>query len=242
MALGKWGKWLKEKGFNERYYLGDYIVYSLWSMGEIVLDGYNGKEFTEQRYHALSTDEKGRLYKKFDAYARELGNCGELANYFLRYSSTQLSTPSDPVEFISEILTRNPNCLFRVTIGGSHTFIGIRSVDPAQEIEILQAWQGKYSVVDWLNRGNNVFSIEQFVTCLERLSNIHTLNEASNELFSAREQKLLLGTTVAKVTMFAFKPYDEGMDTILHGLQPFNPVSPFREADVYKWPSDGTTK
>lgn len=149
MPLGKWGRALQNSGFNEAFYLGDRAVFLSWC---------NALEYAfydpsiEEKFTGLPEAEKDKLRDTFGNQAT--GNCGELANYFLRYSCLrpQWITGSRPAEQIQYTLNSNQSGLFRISIGKIHTFIGVRSPSPGQEIEIIQAWQDTYSVKDWLKK------------------------------------------------------------------------------------------
>ncbi|QRY77358.1 hypothetical protein JVX91_17270 [Pseudomonas sp. PDNC002] len=232
MPLGKWGKTLKSKGFDEPFYLGDEPIYIDWCMNKPTFDfdaPANRLEFAK-----LPDSTKQKLRDVFSA--KDLGNCGELANYFLRYA-TQLSTSTEAIAFIQETLDKNPNGLFRITVGNTHTFIGIRSTTSGEEVEIIQAWQEKYSVKSWLSTDQNIYTIPTFIEKLKDLSDISKRQAAGDFLFSTSSKKISLPNPM-KVTKFAFKPQSPSeMDSILNNLS--RVVDPNldhgRKADFYLW-------
>lgn len=235
MAPGKWGRELQNRGFSESYYLGDYQAYVKW-IEKKGLYPWESDSSHEGDFEKISDAENNKFRDIVDNQG--LGNCGELANYFLEYFGDPLNSNRSPIDYIRETLNSNQSGLFRITISDTHTFIGIRSPIIGLEIEILQAWQDRYSVKEWLNKGQNVFSVSEFVNNLQKLSSSIDFSRASDVLFSTAKTKNLLNKPTS-VTKFAFKAFSPAeMDSILlNDLNRFRPDAPHhRKAQAHAWP------
>ncbi|PHM39199.1 hypothetical protein Xmau_03106 [Xenorhabdus mauleonii] len=232
MSLGIWGTELLKRNFDEAYYLGDHQAFMQWC----ILNQYDPDDtLSNEKFKNISSVDLGNIRRSISMLYT--GNCGALADYFLSHSVTRTPVGNDLVEHILQTFDFNQSGLFRITIGNAsngnasegniHTFIGILKANNDQEIEILQAWNNKYSVTDWLKKKQNVFSISEFVNNLKNLSSLDSFEEASNALFSTLEKKNLLERQ-AYVTKFAFKALDSAkMNSILHGeLNRFNLNAP----------------
>lgn len=170
MPLGPWGKTMLDQGFNEVTYLGTYLVAQEYDQLPKNKEG---------DYEKLPAEEKTVLNNKFAADAK--GNCGELANYFMAFGG-DTRRPKEPALLFLEILLATNSGVFRIHLGSHHTFIGIRNADPSREIEILQAWQEEYSIVAWLNRKDNIFTVAEFIETLREIADPRYFSRASKKL------------------------------------------------------------
>ncbi|MDR2766608.1 MAG: hypothetical protein LBB63_04095 [Holosporaceae bacterium] len=136
------------------------------------------------------------------------GNCGELANYFLNISdmaeeTQQIVSEGNIIETIKRELKENAYVLFRLDLGGKHSFVGIK-ID--NNIEIMQAWMGVYTIQDWLLRGENYFTPEEFDVILD---NIITDEKKANDFFKAGNSEVLIKSSIAPGTIvFSFKTFN----------------------------------
>ncbi|MBD9601352.1 hypothetical protein IB252_16170 [Pseudomonas sp. PDM10] len=201
MPLGHWGKNLKRKNFSEVTYLGVYSLLMFWCMKN---DNYSFDSVeTKADFAALKDPERKLLETEY--LAQTMGNCGALANYFLEYGE-KLASVKTSLKHITDTFESNPCGVFRVSVGQSHTFIGIKSTDPSCPIELLQAWENEYTIDDWLSRNDNVFAVPEFLELLENLSDVATYKAASDRLFKTKNKGGV--THQVKITSFAFKKFE----------------------------------
>ncbi|MDR0625095.1 MAG: hypothetical protein LBF72_01435 [Holosporales bacterium] len=141
--------------------------------------------------------------------AFSVGNCGGLANYFLRADFTALRNSSkhvypgeDIIDKIAKKFTKKDFIIFRISLKSSHTFICIKIGDT---VEILQAWQGEYSVRDWLNQARNCFSWADFICLLKQIT---TNVEMANEFYSVLNGKIELTSDKIGIDFVGFKTFN----------------------------------
>ena len=229
MPLGNWGKLLKTKNFSELTYYGTYSLRSFWCMQNDNFDFDSDK--TKENFSALKDADRKILETTY--LAQTLGNCGALANYFLEYGE-KLPAVKTAIEHITDTFASHPCGIFRISVGQSHTFIGIKSTDPTCPVELLQAWENQYTISDWLARNDNVFSTSDFLELLENLSDAGTYKNASDKLFKTKNKGGVSQQT--KVTKFAFKTFE----TVhaLNGHFTFETTPPEHvalKANKYEW-------
>jgi hypothetical protein len=127
------------------------------------------------------------------------GNCWELSNFFVRKNETPKSKDSTKgVETVQKVLNKYNSLIFRIGLGNSHTFAGIKING---NVEIFQAWQGHYAIKQWLSKNNNSFSLTNFKSLLFEITS--NLNKA-NKFFSAKGVSIKL-TSVPIITSFSYK-------------------------------------
>lgn len=229
MALGNWAKTLQTKGFSELTYCGSYSLRSFWCMQSDNFDFDSDK--TKEQFAALNVADRKILETAFLAQA--LGNCGALANYFLEYGEKLLAVKT-AIEHITDTFTNHPCGIFRISVGQSHTFIGIKSTDPTCPIELLQAWENEYTISDWLARNDNVFTAKDFLELLENLSGAETFKAASDKLFKTKNKGGV--NQQVNITKFAFKSFETAH--ALNGHFTFESMPPEHvalKANKYEW-------
>ncbi|KOY03198.1 hypothetical protein [Pseudomonas nunensis] len=229
MPLGHWGTEMKKQNFNEITYLGKYPVLVQWCT-------QNGKDFTLPQstidYNNLTAGEKTAAETRF--LATTAGNCGELANYFLELTGAKYTPGGDPIDHIEHVLTQQPSGVFRIHLGKAHTFIGIKSTDASCQIELLQAWQGEYTIDDWLKRGNNVFTVAEFITTLKDINDAVKFSTASKSLCEVNSKGKLKAPQ--KVSCFGFKSIDASLIKTCFSLKTLYDGHTESKADKYEWP------
>lgn len=147
------------------------------------------------------------------------GNCGGLANHFLRYCEKSQSaqhkveyarTNKEIVSKIWKKLRDNNFIIFRISLHGSHTFIGIKIND---NVEILQAWQGGYSIKDWIKPKRNSFFVRDFIKLLYQIT---TNVEMAKKFYSVASKQVSLNPESIKIESFGFKTFNSEADLRKH--------------------------
>jgi hypothetical protein len=174
MALGCVGQLLVNSSFSEF----DFLAYSI-----AVTDFFKEKK----RYPADDEEDTAWLEKKIKEYkaippkdnfesaaTNFFGNCGETANFLAptSYEGLKEITISQFFKEFSSAMPENNCKIFRIQ-NNTHTFVLF--VYQNDSVEIIQAWQGGYSVVTWLKSGildsERPYTRDQFLTLFNALLN-----------------------------------------------------------------------
>lgn len=130
---------------------------------------WNAFEENVSKYKKMSSDSLLPLAVKFI----KTGNCGQTARSL--YGALMKGNPDDievgamkgkqeGYDNLIEALSENKDMIFKIDVGKSHTFFISKEEDGS--IQLMQAWQGMYTLADWLRASSEKqtrYTLEEFI-------------------------------------------------------------------------------